>query len=85
MASLIIIPKKIDARILLLVVAWFLLNDFVDYELGTLPRFPDGQLDFVIPATAALSVLSVLGLYKARHLRDLEIIEWLRLKMGVSK
>lgn len=85
LASLIIVPKKIDARILLLVVAWFLLNDFVDYELGTLPRFPEGHLDFVIPATVALSVISVLGLYKARYLRDLEIVEWLRLKLGVSK
>ncbi len=85
LASLIIVPKKIDARILLLVVAWFLLNDFVDYEIGTLPRFPAGHLDFVIPATVALSVISVLGLYKLRYLRDLELLEWLRLKLGVSK
>jgi len=85
LASLIIVPKKIDARILLLVIAWFLVNDFVDYELGTLPRFPEGHLDFVIPATVALSVISVIGLYKARYLRDLEIVEWLRLKLGVSK
>lgn len=85
LSPLIVVPKKIDARIMLLVVVWFLLNDFVDYEMGTLPKFPDGHLDLVIPATVALSVLSVLGLYKLRYLRDLELIEWLRLKLGVSK
>jgi len=85
LASLIIVPKKIDARLVLLVVAWFLLNDFIDYEVGTLPKFPDGHLEFVTQATLALSLLSVLALYELRHLRDLEIMEWLRLKLGVSK
>jgi uncharacterized membrane protein YpjA len=84
-SSLIIIPKKIDMRILLLVLAWFLLNDFMDYAVSTLPRFPDTHLDFVVQATVALSLISVLAIYKLSYLRDLGIVEWLRLKLGVSK
>ncbi|MCP4647217.1 MAG: DUF1405 domain-containing protein [bacterium] len=85
LSSLIIIPKKIDLRILLLVLLWFLINDFMDYEVGTLPGFPEGHLDVVIQATVALSLLSVFAVYKLSYLRDLEVVEWLRLKLGVSK
>ncbi len=85
LSSLIIIPKKIDLRIVLVVLLWFLLNDFIDYEVGTLPLFPDRHLDFVVRATVALSLISVFAIYKLSYLRDLELLEWLRLKLGVSK
>ena len=85
LSSLIIVPKKVDGRLLLLVVCWFLLNDFMDYWAGTLPKFPDGHLDIVVPATIALSALSVFALYELKYLRDLEIMEWLRMQLGVSK
>jgi uncharacterized membrane protein YpjA len=84
-SSLIIVPKKVDARLLLLVVCWFLLNDFMDYWAGTMPRFPEGHLDIVVPATIALSALSVFMLYEVKHLRSLGIMEWLRIQLGVSK
>ncbi|MBD3397892.1 DUF1405 domain-containing protein [Candidatus Micrarchaeota archaeon] len=85
LSSLILVPKKVDARLVLLVVCWFLLNDFMDYWAGTAPLFPDGHMDFVVPATIALSALSVFALYELRHLRDLGIMEWLRMQLGVSK
>lgn len=85
LSSLIIVPKKVDTRVVLLVVCWFLLNDFMDYWAGTAPTFPDWHMDIVVPATIALSVLSVLALYEVKHLRDLEIVELLRMQLGVSK
>ncbi len=84
-SAFIIVPKKIGLGTIIPVFLWFLLNDFMDYWVGTKPIFPDAYLGLVIPASIGLSILSVCVLYKLRDLRDLEIVEWLRLQLGVSK
>ena len=85
LSAFIIIPKKVSVGTLVPVFLWFLLNDFMDYWVGTKPIFPDTHLGLVIPASIGLSILSVFVLYKLRNLRDLEIFEWVRLQLGVSK
>ncbi len=84
-SSFVIVPKKLGLGIVATVFAWFLLNDFVDYWLGTMPIFPHKHLGFVVLASIGLSILSVFVLYKLRNWRDLGIMEWVRLQLGVSK
>jgi len=84
-ASFIIVPKKISLGVIVPVFLWFLLNDYIDYWVGTMPIFPDAHIGIVVPASIGLSIFSVCVLYWLRNIRDLEFLEWLRLELGVSK
>jgi len=57
--GLAILPKKrIGALPLLAITCWFLLNDFADYSLGTVPPIPRAGMALV----AALTILSSIAL-----------------------
>ena len=84
-SAFVIVPKKLSSNVMVFVLAWFLLNDFVDYWIGTMPIFPHAQLGIVIPASIGLSIFSVFVLIALRDWHDLGIIEWVRLQLGVSK
>jgi uncharacterized membrane protein YpjA len=78
LGGFVIVPKGPRAKVVALALLWFLLNDFMDYWVGTLPYFPGEHLGFVIPASIALSILSVFGLVLLNGLRDSKLIAWAR-------
>ena len=55
--------KKVAAGILLAAMAWFLLNDFSDYVLGTVPPIPHEGMAFVALLTVLSSLLLPLAFY----------------------
>ena len=63
-------PKKVGTSALLFLLAWFLLNDFVDYSLGAHPSLPLQYANTIALFTLALSFAIVLLtpiLSKAAH------------------
>ncbi len=59
-----ILPKnRIPAVFMLLILAWFLLNDYADYFLGTRPPIPSSGIDLVRNLTVAASFAFTLGFY----------------------
>jgi len=80
--GLAILPKKrLGAMALMLAVGWFLLSDFSDYFLGTVPTLPPGGLETVRNLTFASSILLPLFLFSLKEkIRDLPVvrqINWL--------
>ncbi len=64
---LLLLPKKVDIRMLGIALAWFLLNDFMDYFIGVYPYLPQGaeQLRVVMLLTFAASLVLSFGAYLA--------------------
>lgn len=63
-----LLPKKrIPLVIMFFMLAWFLLNDFADYFLGTRPPIPAAGIDFVRDLTIAASFAFTLGFYFHRE------------------
>lgn len=85
LASLAIVPKKPGIKALAPALAWFLINDYMDYWVGTMPVFPSSHLEFVVVASIALSIVSVVVLTLLNGLRELEIFRWLRRELGVPE
>ena len=78
LGAFVIVPRMPGIRIVAPVLAWFLFNDFMDYWVGTMPRFPSDHLGFVVAASIALSILSVFGLVLLNNLRKSGPIAWAR-------
>lgn len=76
--AFVILPGKPGARTVLPALAWFLFNDFMDYGVGALPRFPTEHLDIVVLASILLSILSVFGLVLLNSLRNSRFGLWVR-------
>jgi|SRR3989338_1913614 len=55
--------KKVAASIALVVLLWFLLNDYADYFLGTRPPIPGRDISLVRDLTIAASVLFTLSFF----------------------
>ena len=78
--GLALIPKKpLAIPALALAAGWFLLNDYSDYFLGTVPSLPPGGLAFVAIITFASSILLPLALFSfAARIRENALVAWLR-------
>ncbi len=76
LGAFVIVPKKPGVRIVAPVLVWFLFNDFMDYWVGTMPKFPSTHLEFVVVASIALSILSVFGLLLLNNLRKSMLMAW---------
>jgi len=64
--GLILVPKtKIILFYLPLVTSWFLINDFFDYLVGTLPLIPPVYIDFLFVGSVTVSFLVPVGLFIA--------------------
>ena len=71
--------KKITLVMLVLAAGWFLLNDYSDYFLGTVPSLPPGGLAFVGGITIASSILLPLAFFTlAGRIRENALVAWLR-------
>jgi len=55
--------KKVAAAVLLVALAWFLLNDYSDYWLGTRPLIPDRGISLVRDLTIAASIIFTLAFF----------------------
>ena len=55
--------KKVAASIALIVLAWFLLNDYADYFLGTRPLIPPHDISLVRDLTIAASIIFTLSFF----------------------
>jgi len=71
--------KKAGAAILLAAIGWFLLNDFADYALGTVPRIPAEGIGMVAALTIAgsLAIPVLLWAYQ-RKVAKTSPVKWLR-------
>lgn len=59
-----ILPRKrVAFAVFTLVLIWFLLNDYADYFLGTVPPIPVHNLDLVRDLTIAASILFTLAFF----------------------
>ena len=59
-----ILPKnRSPAAFMLLILAWFLLNDYSDYFWGTRPPIPSNGIDLIRNLTVAASFAFTLGFY----------------------
>jgi uncharacterized membrane protein YpjA len=78
--GLALLPKKqIAVSALALAALWFLVNDFSDYFLGTVPLIPPGGLDTLRNLTIASSILLPLALFAfAGRIRKNALVSWLR-------
>jgi len=78
--GLAIMPKKkIGTLALALALGWFLLNDFSDYFLGTVPLIPQEGMAIVRDLTIASSILIPLALFElADKIRRNALVAWLR-------
>ncbi|MCX6771853.1 MAG: DUF1405 domain-containing protein [Candidatus Micrarchaeota archaeon] len=78
--GLAIMPKgKITLAALALAICWFLLNDYSDYWLGTMPLIPPGGLATLRDLTIASSILLPLALFAlAGRIRENALVAWLR-------
>ncbi len=59
--------KKIALPIVLLALAWFLLNDISDYFWGTVPQIPKAGLELVAFLTFLASIVITLGFFAWRN------------------
>ena len=78
--GLALLPKKqIALPALALAIGWFLLNDFSDYFLGTVPLIPPGGMETVRNITIASSIILPLLLFAfASRVRACAPVAWLR-------
>jgi len=78
--GLALLPKKrLALPALALAIIWFLLNDFSDYFLGTVPLIPPGGLETLRDITIASSIILPLLLFAfAAKIRKCAIVAWLR-------
>jgi len=70
-------PKKVGTTALLFLLAWFLLNDFVDYALGAHPSIPLQHANSIAFFALSLSfaiVLLVPVLSKAAHFKRTSVL-----------
>jgi len=78
-----LLPKKPAKLALALALAWFLLNDYSDYWLGTVPSLPPGGIDVLRTLTVASSIAIPLLLFSfAAQLRGFAPVVWLRRQLG---
>jgi len=76
-----LLPKKrIGTIALLIILGWFLLNDYSDYFLGTRPLIPGAGINFVRDLTIAASFAFTLGFYfygeKVRSFQPVKFFRW---------
>ncbi len=78
--GLALLPKKpLALPALALAIGWFLLNDFSDYFLGTVPLMPPGGLDIVRNLTIASSIILPIAIFAlASRIRKNMLVAWLR-------
>ena len=71
--------KKLALPALALAIIWFLINDFSDYFLRTVPLIPQGGMEAVGGITISSSVALPLVLFAfAEKIRNCAIVAWLR-------
>ena len=71
--------KKIGVMALALAMGWFLINDFSDYFLGTVPSIPYEGMAIVRGITIASSILLPLAFFLlAEKIRQNALVAWLR-------
>ena len=80
--GLALLPKKqVGAAVLLLCIAWFLLNDVSDYFWGTVPPIPQQGMALLAALTFASSIVIPLAFYfyqeKIRALAPVKFARWL--------
>ena len=78
--GLALLPKaRIAVSAMALSILWFLVNDFSDYVLGTVPSLPPGGLDVVRSLTIASSLLLPLALFAfSAQIMKNALVAWLR-------
>lgn len=78
--GLALLPKKpLAISALALASGWFLLNDYSDYFLGTVPSLPPGGLAFIGGITFVSSILFPLAIFTlADRIRKNALVAWLR-------
>ncbi|MFA6907199.1 MAG: DUF1405 domain-containing protein [Candidatus Micrarchaeia archaeon] len=78
--GLALLPKKqLALPALALAMGWFLLNDFSDYFLGTVPLIPPGGLDTLRNLTIASSILLPLAIFAfSAGIGKNALVAWLR-------
>lgn len=82
--GLALLPKKPARLALALALAWFLLNDYSDYWLGTVPELPPGGLETVRALTIASSIAIPLLLFSfAAQLCAFAPVAWLRRQLAI--
>ena len=84
LAPFIIVPGRPAPQEYLPALAWFLLNDYMDYWVGTKPVFPETHIGLVIIASIALSIFPVVILCLINRLREIGIFKRLRRELGVK-
>ncbi len=77
-----ILPKKkVGLLVLALALAWFLLNDYADYFLGTRPPIPADGIELVRNLTIAASLILTLGFCfyaeKVRSWPPVRLFRWI--------
>jgi uncharacterized membrane protein YpjA len=71
--------KKVAASIALVVLAWFLLNDYADYFLGTRPLIPSHDISLIRDLTIAASIILTLGFFLyAEKIRSFAPVKFFR-------
>jgi uncharacterized membrane protein YpjA len=72
--------KRIALPAMLLILAWFLLNDLSDYFWGTRPPIPSRDIDFVRNITIVASLALTLSFYfygeKIRSISPVKFFRW---------
>ena len=75
--------KKVAASIALVVLLWFLLNDYSDYFLGTIPPIPTHDLSLVRDLTIAASIIVTLAFFLyAEKIRNFPPVKFFRRIIG---
>ena len=81
-AALAFLPKKVGGRELVIVFGWFLLNDLMDYGIGTAPLIPQGKIEMVALFSLAETVILLFVFYFFNGLRDIGAAKWVRKEIG---
>ena len=68
--GMVFIPKKMDAKTLAVVLAWFLAMDGMDYVVGTVPIIPAGKEMQVALFALAETIFISIGFYSVKVFRD---------------
>jgi len=78
--GLALVPKKpLALPALALAIAWFLMNDFSDYFLGTVPLIPPEGMGTVRGLTIASSIILPVAIFAlAIRIRENALVAWLR-------
>ena len=71
--------RRVGASALALAIAWFLMNDFSDYFLGTVPLIPPEGMETVRWLTIASSIILPVAIFAlAGGIRENALVSWLR-------